>query len=73
MSEQKTASYGSWKSPITSDLIVAETIGVGGTDFMGDHIYWQELRPKEDGRIVVVRRSSDHPSAPPEQIEPGVS
>ena len=59
MSEQKTAPYGSWKSPITSDLIVAESIGVGGTDIMGDDIYWQELRPKEDGRIVVVQRSPD--------------
>jgi hypothetical protein len=59
MSEQKIAPYGAWKSPITSDLIVAETIGVGGTDIIGDHIYWQELRPKEDGRIVVVQRSPD--------------
>jgi dipeptidyl aminopeptidase/acylaminoacyl peptidase len=58
MSEQKTASYGSWKSPITSDLIVAETIGVGGTDLIGGDMYWQELRPKEDGRLVVVQRSS---------------
>jgi dipeptidyl aminopeptidase/acylaminoacyl peptidase len=59
MSEQKTASYGSWKSPITSDSIVAETIGIGGTQIVGDHIYWQELRPKKYGRIVVIRRSSD--------------
>jgi dipeptidyl aminopeptidase/acylaminoacyl peptidase len=59
MSEYKIASYGSWKSPITSDLIVAETIGVGGTDLIDGDIYWQELRPKEDGRLVVVRRSSD--------------
>ena len=58
MSEQKTASYGSWKSLITSDLIVAETIGVSGTDLIGGDIYWQELRPKEDGRLVVIQRSS---------------
>jgi dipeptidyl aminopeptidase/acylaminoacyl peptidase len=59
MSEQKTTPYGSWKSPITSDLIVADSIGVGGTNILDGAIYWQELRPKEDGRLVVVQRSSD--------------
>jgi dipeptidyl aminopeptidase/acylaminoacyl peptidase len=59
MPEQKISPYGSWKSPITSDLIVADTIGLGGIDIIGENIYWQELRPKEDGRIVVVRRSPD--------------
>lgn len=59
MPEQKIAPYGSWKSPITSDLIVKETISVGSTDIFGDDYYWQELHPKEDGRIVVVRRSPD--------------
>ena len=59
MSEQKTAPYGSWKSPITSDLIVAESISVGGTDILDGVVYWQELRPTEDGRMVVVQRSAD--------------
>jgi len=59
MSPQKTAPYGSWKSPITSDLIVADSIGVGGTDIQDGAIYWQELRPKEDGRLVVVGRTPD--------------
>jgi len=59
MSEQKTTPYGSLKSPITSDLIVADSIGVGGTNILDGAIYWQELRPKEDGRLVVVQRSSD--------------
>ena len=56
MSEPKIAPYGSWKSPITSDLIVAETIGLGGTAIEGDDVYWMELRPKEGGRLVVVQR-----------------
>ncbi len=30
MPERQTAPYGSWSSPITSDLIVASTIGLGG-------------------------------------------
>jgi dipeptidyl aminopeptidase/acylaminoacyl peptidase len=40
-------------------LIVADSIGVGGTNILDGAIYWQELRPKEDGRLVVVQRSSD--------------
>jgi dipeptidyl aminopeptidase/acylaminoacyl peptidase len=59
MTSQKTAPYGSWKSPITSDLIVADSIGLGGTDILDGTIYWQELRPKENGRLVVVKRTPD--------------
>ncbi|MEI6046300.1 MAG: S9 family peptidase [Chloroflexota bacterium] len=50
------APYGSWKSPITSDLIVAGMIGLGQIVLDGDDIYWTELRPAEGGRNVVVRR-----------------
>ena len=63
MSPQKTAPFGSWKSPITSDLIVADSIGVGGTDIKDGAFYWQELRPKEDGRLVVVQRTPDGKTA----------
>lgn len=50
-----TAPYGSWKSPITSDLIVAQSIGLSEVRFDGDDIYWVEARPQEAGRSVVVR------------------
>lgn len=53
------AGYGSWRSPITSEMIVAETIGIGGPEFDGDGITWRELRPREDGRVVLVRRAAD--------------
>ncbi|WP_343277559.1 S9 family peptidase [Kamptonema sp. UHCC 0994] len=53
------ANYGSWKSPITSDLIVSGTIGLGGISLDGDDIYWMEGRPSEGGRNVIVRRTSD--------------
>jgi dipeptidyl aminopeptidase/acylaminoacyl peptidase len=59
MSEPKVAPYGSWKSPITSDLIVAETIGLGQIALDGDDVYWSEMRPAEGGRYVVVQRSPD--------------
>src|SRR5580658_1243628 len=55
----ETLPYGAWKSPITSDLIVAETIGLGGVLVDGDDIYWTESRPSESGRNVLVRRGKD--------------
>jgi dipeptidyl aminopeptidase/acylaminoacyl peptidase len=51
----QSAPYGSWKSPIQSDLIVAGTIGLGGVRLDGEEVYWSELRPTEAGRTVVVR------------------
>ncbi|HEU4872953.1 MAG TPA: hypothetical protein VFT44_07630, partial [Pyrinomonadaceae bacterium] len=51
------APYGSWKSPITSDLIVEGSVGLSQPSFDGDDIYWVELRPKEGGRNVIVKRS----------------
>jgi hypothetical protein len=55
----ETLPYGAWRSPITSDLIVAETIGLGGVIVDGDDIYWTESRPSEGGRNVLVRRTKD--------------
>ena len=47
--------FGSWKSPITSDLIVSESIGLGLVKLDGDDLYWLEMRPSEGGRQVIVR------------------
>ena len=59
MNSRKEAPYGSWRSPITSDVIVAESIGIGEIRLDGDDIYWTEMRPSEGGRNVVVRRGPD--------------
>ena len=48
--------YGSWQSPITSDLIVSETVALGQPRIDGGDIYWVEMRPSEGGRSVVVQR-----------------
>jgi dipeptidyl aminopeptidase/acylaminoacyl peptidase len=53
------APFGSWKSPITSELIVAGTVGLADPVIDGDEIYWIEARPTEAGRRVIVRRRSD--------------
>lgn len=59
MATPQVAPYGSWKSPITSDLIASETIRLGQIALDGEDIYWIEMRPAEDGRYVVVRRAPD--------------
>lgn len=51
--------YGSWKSPITSDLIVAEAISLIDVFLDRDEVYWIEGRPQEAGRCVLVKRLSD--------------
>jgi dipeptidyl aminopeptidase/acylaminoacyl peptidase len=59
MSEHKVAPYGSWRSPISSDLIVRGVVGLGGVVLDGRDVYWMEIRPGEGGRSVVVRRTPD--------------
>jgi len=53
------ASFGSWKSPITSDLIVSESIKFEQVVLDGSDIYWIERRPAENGCNVIVRRTPD--------------
>jgi dipeptidyl aminopeptidase/acylaminoacyl peptidase len=50
------APCGSWKSPITSDLIVAQSIVLSEIRLDGGQPYWLERRPHEAGRSVVVSR-----------------
>ncbi|MEM1172202.1 MAG: S9 family peptidase [Cyanobacteria bacterium P01_H01_bin.35] len=53
------APLGSWKSPITTDLIVAGTIGLSSITIDGNDVYWIEGRPSEGGRNVIVRHTPD--------------
>ena len=55
----QTAEYGFWKSPITSDLIVQDSVRISEPCIDGDDIYWLEGRPEEKGRSVLVRRNPD--------------
>ena len=59
MTERLVAPYGSWQSPITSDLIVSKSISMGGGMLDGDDVYWSEGRPAEAGRNVIVKRADD--------------
>ena len=51
--------YGSWKSPITADLVAGSEIGLEQVHIDDIKIYWIERRPQEGGRKVIVRRSAD--------------
>ncbi len=57
--EAAVAPYGSWTSPITSDVIVSETIRLGTPVWFGSDIYWLEGRPSEGGRSALVRRTPE--------------
>lgn len=55
----KSAPYGSWRSPITTELLTAETVTLLEPRIDNDHIYWLETRPWEEGRNVLVRYQPD--------------
>jgi dipeptidyl aminopeptidase/acylaminoacyl peptidase len=59
MSQPVAAGYGSWKSPVTPEMIVSRSIGLGQIEIDGDDIYWVESRPLEEGRSVILRRSKN--------------
>jgi dipeptidyl aminopeptidase/acylaminoacyl peptidase len=53
------ASFGSWRSPITSDLIAAESVTLIDVLLDGEDVYGIESRPRQGGRYVVVRYAND--------------
>ncbi|VVB87910.1 Acylamino-acid-releasing enzyme [uncultured archaeon] len=57
MTKPQVAPYGSWKSPITSDLAASGAVRLEQVVLDGENIYWVEMRPAEGGRCVAVRRS----------------
>ena len=67
-SRVKVSPFGSWRSPITSDLIAADSIALIDVLLDGDDVYWIERRPQQKGRHVVVRYTKDgtaHDVTPP--------
>ena len=53
-----TAPYGSWISPITTDLIAGQSLRLDGLTVDGTTLVWCESRPAEEGRTVLVRRNA---------------
>ncbi|GGO95022.1 LpqB family beta-propeller domain-containing protein [Wenjunlia tyrosinilytica] len=54
-----TASYGSWKSPVTARLAAGHDGRPDWVGAIGDEVWWTEPRPAERGRAALVRRGPD--------------
>jgi dipeptidyl aminopeptidase/acylaminoacyl peptidase len=54
--------FGSWTTPITSELVVRAAAVLGAVAVDGDSVWWSELRPEEGGRTQVVHRRGDGPA-----------
>ncbi len=57
--EKSVSPFGSWKSPITMDTVLAKSVRLSEVALEGSSIYWIEGRPEESGRNVIVKRESD--------------
>lgn len=51
----EVAPFGSWRSPITADLVVAKSVSIGEVAVGVDDVWWSESRPEQDGRTQLVR------------------
>jgi dipeptidyl aminopeptidase/acylaminoacyl peptidase len=55
----ETHIYGEWPSPITGADVARNRVGLAFPVIAGEHVWWQETRPTEGGRIAVVSRRPD--------------
>jgi dipeptidyl aminopeptidase/acylaminoacyl peptidase len=53
------APYGSWRSPITPESLVTAAVRLSQVTVDGVQVIWNEGRPSESGRQVLVRASPD--------------
>ena len=55
-----TLPFGSWPTPITSELVVrAARLPTGFLATDGEDVWWSESRPEEGGRTAVLRHRAD--------------
>jgi len=54
-----TTPFGSWRSPITAELVTQSAPSLDQPQFDGDTLYWLQSRPWESGRTVIMRRLAD--------------
>ncbi len=58
-SEPRIAPYGSWESPVTTEMLTAGALRFDELDVDGDDLYWVESRPDEQGRYAAMRYSAN--------------
>ncbi|MFN2216504.1 MAG: prolyl oligopeptidase family serine peptidase [Anaerolineales bacterium] len=56
---KKTAPYGSWESPITTDMVASGSIHMEEIHCEDESIYWLENRPLEGGRTVIMQAAKN--------------
>jgi dipeptidyl aminopeptidase/acylaminoacyl peptidase len=56
---RKIAPYGTWRSPVTAQLMTQAAIGISAFCVDGADLYWLESRPAEAGRSCLCRRDAD--------------
>jgi dipeptidyl aminopeptidase/acylaminoacyl peptidase len=52
--------YGAWPSPITATSLVEKAVSLSGLQVADGALYWNESRPAEGGRQVIVRWTPGH-------------
>ena len=60
MNQPRIAPYGTWKSPVSLEMVAHGSINLLRVVLDGLDTYWAEVRPAEDGRTVIVKRSPDN-------------
>ncbi|WNV74395.1 S9 family peptidase [Geodermatophilus sp. DSM 44513] len=63
MPEHDSLPYGSWPTPVTSELVVRAAARLAEVCVDGEDVWWSESRPAEAGRSAIVRRSADGTTA----------
>ena len=61
MNDKTAEAYGSWESPITTELMVSSSIGLSEARIFNSTLFWLESRPQEQGRSAIVRLVNDKP------------
>ena len=51
--------YGSWPTPITSEVVVTKAVRLAEAQVDGDAVIWSESRPAERGRTALVRAQGE--------------
>jgi dipeptidyl aminopeptidase/acylaminoacyl peptidase len=54
---KQIAPYGSWASPVTSDVLITNAVSLTQPELDSRDVYWLEQRPQEGGRTALLRMS----------------